>query len=142
DVLLQRLDILLLSLFGNPLLLGTYSAAYNLVRVGIKLIQSLWRAVYPTLARLYPTTPARARQVANMLLFVGVILCILVTFMATVSTTPILRLVYGLTVEANGQVDQEGSALLSSVLSWLVWQVPLFFLELYATTWLLVVGRE
>jgi O-antigen/teichoic acid export membrane protein len=142
DVLLQRLDILLLSLFANPLLLGTYSAAYNLVRVGIKLIQSLWRAVYPTLARLYPTTPARARQVANMLLFLGIILCILVTLIATVSTTPILRLVYGLTVEANGQVEQESFALLSGVLSWLVWQVPLFFVELYATTWLLVVGRE
>jgi O-antigen/teichoic acid export membrane protein len=68
DVLLQRLDILLLSLFADARLLGTYSAAYNLVRVAIKLLQSVWRGVYPTLARLYPTTPERAAKLATTLL--------------------------------------------------------------------------
>jgi O-antigen/teichoic acid export membrane protein len=142
DVLLQRLDIILLSLFGDARLLGVYSAAYNLVRVGIKLLQSLWRGVYPTLARLYPTSPARAAQLATTLLRVGLALCIVAALMTDVLATPVLRLVYGVTDGAangvaNGAVDGETA----TALGWLVWQAPLFFLELYAATWLLVMGR-
>ena len=146
DVLLQRLDILLLSLFGDTRLLGVYSAAYNLVRVGIKLLQSLWRGVYPTLARLYPTSPARATHLARTLLGVGLILCVLAALMTDVLATPILRLIYGITDSAadgvaNGSANGAAEKEAAIALAWLVWQAPLFFLELYATTWLLVIGR-
>jgi len=52
EVLLSRLDILLLSIFAGDGITGIYSAAYNIVRVPAKLIQSYWQALYPTLSRL------------------------------------------------------------------------------------------
>jgi Na+-driven multidrug efflux pump len=45
-----------------------------------------------------------------------------------------LRLIYGFSA---GEADREAA----TVLAWLIWQAHLFFLELYATTWLLVVQR-
>ncbi len=139
DVLLQRLDILLLSLLGNPLLLGVYSAAYNLVRVAIKLLQSIWRGVYPTLARLHPTTPAQAQRIALRFLGGGLLACSTGALMVSVLATPIVRVVYG---EGRGVMDsQAGGQAAATVLAWLVWQAPLFFGELYAITWLLVTQR-
>jgi O-antigen/teichoic acid export membrane protein len=138
DVLLQRLDILLLSLFADARLLGTYSAAYNLVRVAIKLLQSVWRGIYPTLARLYPTTPKRAAKLATKLLYWGMAFCLLGAILVGVLATPIVRFIYGVTEGTNGST---ADAEVAGALAWLIWQAPLFLLEFYATTWLLVVGR-
>ena len=138
DVLLQRLDILLLSLFGDARLLGAYSAAYNLVRVAVKLLQSIWRGIYPTLARLYPTTPSQAVKMAQRLLLWGFLLCTFGALLVSVWATPILRLVYGVGDSSSGGATEGEVAV---VLGWLIWQAPLFFLELYATTWLMVVLR-
>ncbi len=138
DVLLQRLDILLLSLFGDARLLGAYSAAYNLVRVAIKLLQSVWRGVYPTLVRFYPTTPERAIKMAKTLFTIGILLCTLGALLVSVLATPMLRLIYGVSEGRAGVTTENEVAM---VLVWLIWQAPLFFFELYATTWLLVVLR-
>lgn len=138
DVLLQRLDILLLSFFGGARLLGAYSAAYNLVRAAIKLLQSVWRGIYPTLARLHPTSPAQANKLASRLLYLGFTLCVLGALMVNLLTGPILHLVYGANGGAEGGAD---IGIVAIVLSWLVWQAPLYFLELYATTWLMVIVR-
>ncbi len=142
DVLLQRLDILLLSLFADARLLGTYSAAYNLVRVAIKLLQSLWRGVYPTLARLYPTTPERAAKLATTLLYWGMAFCLLGAILIGALATPTVRFIYGMTEGVNEGVHGSATdAEVAGALAWLIWQAPLFLLEFYATTWLLVVGR-
>ena len=138
DVLLQRIDILLLSFLGDARLLGAYSAAYNLVRVAGKLLQSVWRGVYPTLARLYPTAPAQAQRVARQLFGVGIGLCTLGALLVAVLATPILRLIYGISA---GEADSTANSVVATVLALLIWHAPLFFLELYATTWLLVVAR-
>ncbi|MEZ4582113.1 MAG: hypothetical protein R3A10_10850 [Caldilineaceae bacterium] len=53
DVLLHRLDIILLNIVTTDLVTGIYSIAYSVVRVGVKLIQSFWQALYPTLSRLH-----------------------------------------------------------------------------------------
>ncbi|MEM7530967.1 MAG: oligosaccharide flippase family protein [Chloroflexota bacterium] len=55
DVLLNRMDILLLGIVASEQVTGLYSAAYNLVRIILKLIQSYWQALYPTLSRVYQT---------------------------------------------------------------------------------------
>jgi O-antigen/teichoic acid export membrane protein len=130
DVLLQRLDILLLSFIGDPRLLGSYSAAYNLVRVVIKLLQSVWRGVYPTLARMQMTTPQAASQLAKRMLSGGLWLCLVGAVIGTFAASPVLRWVYGV-------ADADATA----ALMWLVWQAPLFYVESYATTWLLVTGQ-
>jgi O-antigen/teichoic acid export membrane protein len=138
DVLLQRLDILLLSFFGDARLLGAYSAAYNLVRAAIKLLQSVWRGIYPTLARLYPTSPEQAGKMASRLLYVGFALCVLGALLVSLLAGPVLHLVYGTKGSAEGGAE---ISVVAVVLSWLVWQAPLYFLELYATTWLMVIMR-
>ncbi len=130
DVLLQRLDILLLSFIGDPHLLGSYSAAYNLVRVAIKLLQSVWRGVYPTLARLQPASPQAAAQVATRTLQWGLWVCVVGAAMGMFMAAPVLGWVYGV-------ADADATA----ALRWLVWQAPLFYVESYATTWLLVIGQ-
>jgi O-antigen/teichoic acid export membrane protein len=138
DVLLQRIDILLLSLLGNMQLLGIYSAAYNLVRVAMKVLQSIWRGLYPTLARLYPTSPAQAQRVALRLLWMGLALCGAGALLTDVLATPILRFVYA---AGRGATDATEIVAAAPALAVLIWQAPLFFAELYATTWLLVVQR-
>ncbi|MCB0099965.1 MAG: oligosaccharide flippase family protein, partial [Caldilineaceae bacterium] len=77
DVLLQRVDILLLSMMGNPTITGIYSAAYSVVRVLWKVIQSYWRAFYPTLSRLALTQNARFRQLCRNGLHYGLVLVLL-----------------------------------------------------------------
>lgn len=134
DVLLQRGDILLLSLVADARVLGIYSAAYNLARVAIKLLQSVWRGVYPTLARLYPTAPDQAAQLAQRVLGLGVALCVGGALLGSLLAAPVLRLVYG-----PATPDAGPEAVLA--LRLLLWQAPLFFVELYATTWLLVRGQ-
>ncbi len=56
DVLQQRSDLLLLSLFASPVLIGAYSAANSIVRVGIKLVNVWWRG-----ALSHAGTPLRRR---------------------------------------------------------------------------------
>jgi O-antigen/teichoic acid export membrane protein len=134
DVLLQRLDILLLSLVGAGApwarLVGVYSAAYALVRVIIKLLQSVWRGLYPTLARLHQQQTGQGDRLAHLALRWGGIACVAGAALGSAIGLPLTRLVYGV---ADAEV--------ATVWGWLVWSAPLFFVELYATTRLLVAGR-
>jgi O-antigen/teichoic acid export membrane protein len=102
------------------------------------LLQSVWRGIYPTLARLYPTTPSQAVKMAQRPFLWGFILCTFGALFVSVLATPILRLIYGVGDSSSGGAT-EGEV--AAVLGWLIWQAPLFFLELYATTWLMVVLR-
>lgn len=130
DVFLQRLDILLLSLVGDARLVGVYSAAYALVRVIVKLLQSVWRGLYPTLARLHQQETAQGDRLTRLALRWGGVVCVAGAALGSAVGLPLTRLVYGV---ADGEV--------ATVWAWLVWSAPLFFVELYATTRLLVMGR-
>lgn len=130
DVLLQRLDILLLSVIGGELLTGIYSVAYNVVRVLLKLIQSFWKALYPTLSRLYRHRPERYRQLAHMGLHYGLILLLLAASIGIGAADAILTLVYG---------EPSGESI--NAFKVLVWSTPLFLVELYAMTLLMVENR-
>jgi O-antigen/teichoic acid export membrane protein len=127
DVLLQRLDILLLGILSGPLVVGVYSAGYNLVRVAVKLIQSFWRALYPTLSRYYVEAHDRYVRLAAVGLHYGLLATVGAAAVGTVIADGLLRLVYG--------ADYPGSA---AVLQVLVWTMPLFVLESAAVTRLLV----
>ena len=134
DVLLQRLDILLLSLVGAGApwarLVGVYSAAYALVRVIVKLLQSVWRGLYPTLARLHQQEAAQGDRLTRFALRWGGVVCVAGAALGSAIGLPLTRLVYGV-----------AAAEVATVWAWLVWSAPLFFMELYATTRLLVMGR-
>jgi O-antigen/teichoic acid export membrane protein len=130
DVLLQRLDILLLSAVGGPQVVGIYSAAYNLLRVAIKLIQSFWRALYPTLSRLYYTARPRYLQLAAMGLHYGLLACIGAAALGAALAEEVIQLLYATADPAS-----------AAVLRVLVWLMPLFLVESAAITQLLVEQR-
>jgi O-antigen/teichoic acid export membrane protein len=69
------------------------------------------------------------------MLSIGLALCTFGALLVSVLATPILRFIYG---ASDGSATGAETA---QALAWLIWQAPLFFLELYATTWLLVIGQ-
>jgi O-antigen/teichoic acid export membrane protein len=94
DVLLQRLDILLLSAVGSATVIGIYSAAYNLVRVVLKLIQSFWKALYPTLSRLRSQSTAHYTRLGSMSLHYGLVLLLPVAVIGFGLAADLLHLIY------------------------------------------------
>ena len=129
DVLLQRADIVLLSIVGGEAITGIYGAAYNLVRVALKLVQNFWAALYPTLSRLYRQAPQHYARLCNFSLRYG-LLCLLAA--AAIGTGVIQDLVriYG--------AGYEEAAL---VLEILIWSAPFYLLENYTQTLLMVEQR-
>ncbi|MEM7134107.1 MAG: oligosaccharide flippase family protein [Chloroflexota bacterium] len=130
DVLLQRLDIILLSAIGGDVLTGIYSAAYNVVRVFLKLIQSFWKGLYPTLSRLFQQTPQRYNQLCQMSLQYGLLLLFLVAPVGAGLATVLLNLLY-----------KSPSAESVAAFEILIWVIPLFLVELYAITLMMVENR-
>lgn len=127
DVLLQRLDILLLSIVAGPTVTGVYSAAYNVVRVLMKLVQSFWRALYPTLSRLHAQSEAQYQRLARLSLRYGLVMLLPMATVGAVVAGGALNLIFGGDYAASAEVFQI-----------LIWAAPLFLLENYATTLLMV----
>ena len=127
DVLLQRIDILLLSVVAGPAVTGIYSAAYNLVRVLMKLIQSFWKALYPTLSRLHHQAQAQYERLARLALRYGLLLLLPAATIGAAVAVGALGFIFGGDYGESAQVFQI-----------LLWAAPLFLLENYAITLLSV----
>jgi O-antigen/teichoic acid export membrane protein len=127
DVLLQRIDILLLSVVAGPVVTGIYSAAYNLVRVLMKLVQSFWKALYPTLSRLHRQAQAQYERLARLGLRYGLLLLLPTATIGAAVAAGALALIFGGDYGESAQVFQI-----------LLWAAPLFLLENYAITLLSV----
>jgi len=130
DVLLQRADIVLLSVVGGETITGIYSAAYNLVRVGLKLVQSFWAALYPTLSRLQRQAPQHYIRLCNFSLRYGLLCLLAAAAIGTGVAGEILGLIYG--------ADYRASAV---VLAILLWSTPFYLIENYTQTLLMVEQR-
>jgi O-antigen/teichoic acid export membrane protein len=130
DVLLQRADLLLIGLVGGPTVAGIYSAAYNLVRVLLKLVQSFLQALYPTLSRLRGQAPTHFWRVATWSARWGLALTVVSAAVVSTLAMPTLQLVYG--------ADYAEAA---PVLTLLVWMAPLVLLESYGAARLMVERR-
>lgn len=130
DVLLQRADILLLSIFGGETVTGTYSAAYNLVRVAVKVVQSFWMALYPTLSRLRHQSAEQYARLRQFSLRYCFLLVLLAAGLGTGLASELLALIYG-----------PGYADATPVLQLLIWMALLYVLESYAVTLLMVEHR-
>lgn len=127
DVLLQRLDILLLSIVGGATVTGIYSAAYTVVRVLMKLVQSFWKALYPTLSRLYRQARPQYERLARLSLRYGLLLLLPTATIGAAVATGALELIFGGDYGASAHVFQI-----------LIWAAPLFLFENYAVTLLMV----
>lgn len=130
DVLLQRADIMVLSIVGGETITGIYGAAYNLVRVGLKLVQNFWAALYPTLSRLQRQAPQHYIRLCNFSLRYGLLCLLAAAAIGTGITADILALIYG--------ADYAASVF---VLEILLWSAPLYLLENYTQTLLMVEQR-
>jgi len=130
DVLLQRTDIMLLSIVAGETVTGLYGAAYNLVRVGLKLVQNFWAALYPTLSRLHRQAPQHYTRLCNFSLRYG-LLALLATAAIGAGLTPdLLHLIYG-----------AGYHEATFVLEILLWSAPLYLIENYTQMLLMVEQR-
>lgn len=127
DVLLQRLDILLLGIIVGPATTGIYSAAYNIVRVLMKLIQSFWRALYPTLSRLQRHAPDRYVRLQVLSLRFGLLAILPAAAISFGVAAGLLQTLFGGEYGASAQVYRA-----------LVWAAPLFLVEMYAITVLMI----
>lgn len=130
DVLLQRLDILLLGVIAGPTITGIYSAAYNIVRVLMKLIQSFWRALYPTLSRLQRHAPDRYVRLQVLSLRFGLLAVLPAAAISFGVAVGLLQTFFGGEYGASAQVYRG-----------LVWAAPLFLVEMYAITVLMIERR-
>lgn len=130
DVLLQRLDILLLGAIAGPTITGIYSAAYNIVRVLMKLIQSFWRALYPTLSRLQRHAPDRYVRLQVLSLRFGLLAVLPAAAISFGVATGLLQTLFGREYDASAQVYRG-----------LVWAAPLFLVEMYTITVLMIERR-
>jgi O-antigen/teichoic acid export membrane protein len=127
DVLLQRWDILLLSFIAGPTITGIYSAAYSLVRVLMKLEQSFWKALYPTFSRLQVQSSNHYRRLAHSSLRFSLLLILPVASVGAALAPELMHFIFG--------GDYAASALVFRVL---VWVAPLYLVEMYAVTILMV----
>ncbi len=127
DVLLQRLDILLLGFIAGPAVTGIYSAAYNVVRILMKLIQSFWRALYPTLSRLQRHSAERYTRLRLLSLRFG-LLAVLPAAAISFGVAPgMLQTLFGGDYGASAEVYRI-----------LIWAAPLYLFEIYAITLLMI----
>ncbi|MFO7630943.1 MAG: flippase [Caldilinea sp.] len=127
DVLLQRLDILLLGFIAGPAVTGIYSAAYNIVRVLMKLIQSFLRALYPTLSRFQRHSTERYTRLRSLSLRFGMIAVLPAASISFGVAPEMLRLMFGGDYSASVEVYRI-----------LIWAAPLFLIEVYAITVLMI----
>jgi O-antigen/teichoic acid export membrane protein len=126
DVLLHRLDILLLNVVAGDFVTGLYSIAYSLVRVVVKLVQSYWKALYPTFSRLHQESMIHYRRLADLSLRYGLMVVLPGAALAIGVAGNVLTLLYG--------AEAEGATRAFQVL---VWMTPFFLVETYAITLLM-----
>ncbi len=131
DVLLHRLDILLLNVFAGDLVTGIYSIAYSVVRIIMKLVQSYWQALYPTISRLFHHVQDQYqyRRLSSLSLRYGLILVLPAAAIGFGVAANVLHLLYGDDAAASVPVFQI-----------LIWSTPFFLIEMYSITQLMATG--
>ncbi|NJN81201.1 MAG: oligosaccharide flippase family protein [Caldilineaceae bacterium] len=130
DVLQQRIDILLLSVLSGEVVIGLYSAAYNVVRILVKLVQSYWQALYPTFSRLHHQSMQRYYRLCDVSLRYGLMLLLPCAALGAVGAAGLLALIYS---------DEYIAA--APTFQVLLWSAPLLLVEMYAVTLLMVEHR-
>jgi O-antigen/teichoic acid export membrane protein len=128
NVLLHRLDILLLSIVAGEVVTGIYSAAYLMVRVLLILSQTYWQALYPTLSRLRQQTEQQSWRLASLGIRYGLMALLPIAAICSGVAEPLLGIIF----------PGERYAESVPVFQVLVWAPPLFLLATFAVNLLLV----
>jgi len=140
DVVQQRADLLLLGALSTPEVTGIYAAAVSIVRVVIKIVQAYWRALFPTLGRLFrpalesgaPGSDSGGAENGERLFALALRLALIATIGVAVFTTPLADrlalLLFGADFAPAG-----------GVLALLIWSAPLYAWETASITRLMAV---
>jgi O-antigen/teichoic acid export membrane protein len=131
NVLLHRLDLLLLSAVVGEIITGIYSAAYLVVRVFLVLSQTYWQALYPTLSRLRQQSTQQYQRLSALGLRYGLIALLLVAALSSGVAGPMLGLIF----------RDESYRPAVEVFQFFVWSAPLFLLATFAVNLLLIEQR-
>ncbi|MCB0112878.1 MAG: oligosaccharide flippase family protein [Caldilineaceae bacterium] len=131
NVLLHRLDVLLLSALAGEAITGIYSAAYLVVRILMILSQTFWQALYPTLSRLHHQAVAQYRQLTNLAVRYGLMVLLPVAALGSGAAGEILGLIF------RDELYQDSVA----VFRVLIWVAPAYFVASYAVNLLLIERR-
>ncbi|MBI1296808.1 oligosaccharide flippase family protein [bacterium] len=128
NVLLQRVDILLLSVIAGEIITGVYSAAYLVVRVFLVLSQTYWQAIYPTLSRLRHQMSEQSWRLATLAIRYGLMGLLPISAIFSGAAEPLLGMVF----------RGEDYAASVPVFAVLIWTPPLFLIASFAVNLLLV----
>jgi len=111
DALLQRLDVLILSVLAGEIAAGLYDAAFQFVKVLMTLVLSFTDAIYPTLSRLHVQARERFALATGKALSYGFILLLPVAAGTTLLAPDLIALLYR-------RPDYAPAAEVLAVLSW------------------------
>ena len=128
NVLLHRLDILLLSVVAGETITGVYSAAYLMVRVLLILSQTYWQALYPTLSRLRHQRVQQSLRLASLAIRYGLMALLPIAAVCSGVAEPLLGIIF----------PGEHYAESVPVFQVLIWAPPLFLIASFAVNLLLV----
>lgn len=128
NVLLHRLDLLLLSAVAGEVITGIYSAAYLVVRVFLILSQTYWQALYPTLSRLRLQSADAYHRLAGLAIRYGLLALLPAAALISGLADPLLSLIF----------PAESYEPSVPVLRLLIWAVPLFLVTTYCINLLLI----
>jgi len=131
NVLLHRLDILLLSIFAGEAITGIYSAAYLIVRVLFILAQTWWQSLYPTLSRLRVQGMEQYERLAAFSIRYGLMAFLPIAALSGGGAAWLLGIVYQ-------GADQSAAVAAYRVL---IWTAPLFLVASYGVNLLLIEHR-
>lgn len=95
EVMLQRLDVILLGMVVSDAVVGVFAAANNLLRVLNKMIQSVWSSLYPTFSRLRHVEERTYRRLLGQVLRMSNLTLIPLAILIAVFAPDILHLIYG-----------------------------------------------
>jgi len=131
NVLLHRLDILLLSILAGETVTGIYSAAYLIVRVLIILAQTWWQSLYPTFSRLRVQAEDQYERLTALSIRFGLMAFLPAAALSGGAADWLLGVVYR-------GADHTAALAAYRVL---IWAAPLFLVATYTVNLLLVERR-
>ena len=131
DAVLQRMDVLILSVIAGEAVVGIYDAAFQLVKVVMTLVMSFTEAAYPVLSRLYVHGRERFSLATGKALQYGLIGLLPLATGATVLAPSIIGFLY----------RRAGYAPAANVLAVLSWGLLAYFVQMLLTRVLIAGNR-
>jgi O-antigen/teichoic acid export membrane protein len=131
DALLQRMDVLILSVVAGEAAAGLYDAAFQLIKVIMTLVMAFTDALYPVLSRLFVQARARFSLAVGKALHYGLVVLLPTAAGMSVLAPQLIDLLY----------RRPEYAVAAPVLAVAAWAMVAYFLQMVLTRTLLAGNR-